>query len=414
MKSLLYKACLFNLFVVCSFTAYTQSDSLKIDSLKKVLLTEKDDTNKVNTLNAISNRLYLLGDIKNVNQYAYQALSLSKKINFKRGEGYAYLTMTDPNGDYANNLKDYYAGLKVYTEIGDKYGIALSLQDIGGIYEFLGNDSEALKSWNASLKIREEIGDKKGTAQSYVSIADICSRQGNYTEALEKDFAALKIFQGPGMPKWGTPVSYLSIAYVYEEQGDFFYVTGDRRNAANKYRKALTNALLALKYDREINSTTAISESCRYIGDINMKLKKFSEAAKYLRISLQVAKESHNQALLLNVYGSLATLDSIRGNYKEAFEHYKLHTLYRDSLYNEETTKKSMQTRMQYEFDEKEAIAKAEQDKKDAIAKAEIQNQKISPQLFLYRRICSVKFYRCFFLSLSPPQKITKSAGDAE
>ncbi len=40
--------------------------------------------------------------------------------------------------------------------------------------------------------------------------------------------------------------------------------------------------------------------------------------------------------------------------------------LYRDSLIKEETEKKSLQAKMQFEFDKKQAVAKAEQDKKDA------------------------------------------------
>ena len=53
MKIHLYKISLLFILSAFSFKAYSQAsvaDSLKIDSLKKVLLTEKEDTNKVNTL----------------------------------------------------------------------------------------------------------------------------------------------------------------------------------------------------------------------------------------------------------------------------------------------------------------------------------------------------------------------------
>jgi two-component system NtrC family sensor kinase len=59
-------------------------------------------------------------------------------------------------------------------------------------------------------------------------------------------------------------------------------------------------------------------------------------------------------------------LDSAQGNYKQALEHYKLFSLYRDSLMNVEAAIKSVQAKMQYEFDKKEAVAKAEQARKDA------------------------------------------------
>jgi hypothetical protein len=65
------------------------------------------------------------------------------------------------------------------------------------------------------------------------------------------------------------------------------------------------------------------------------------------------------------------------GNYKAAFEHHKLFIIYRDSLNNEETKKKSLQAGMQYEFDKKEIATKAEQDKLDAINAEEKKKQQI-------------------------------------
>src|SRR5208337_3363813 len=76
-------------------------------------------------------------------------------------------------------------------------------------------------------------------------------------------------------------------------------------------------------------------------------------------------------------YSGLTKLDSIKGDFKAAFEHHKLYILYRDSLNNEETKKKSLQASMQYEFDKKEIAAKAEQDKLDAINAEEKQKQQV-------------------------------------
>ena len=85
-----------------------------------------------------------------------------------------------------------------------------------------------------------------------------------------------------------------------------------------------------------------------------------------LNKELSVAKASGNIKKLRGGYYELTKLDSSTGNYKQAYEHYKLYTIYRDSLIKEETEKKELQAKMQYEFDKKQAIAKAEQDKKDA------------------------------------------------
>ncbi len=84
-----------------------------------------------------------------------------------------------------------------------------------------------------------------------------------------------------------------------------------------------------------------------------------------LNKGLSIAKQMGNIKELQGGYYNLTRLDSAHGNYKDAYQHYKLYTLYRDSLIKEETEKKSLQAKMQFEFDKKQAVAKAEQDKKD-------------------------------------------------
>ena len=102
--------------------------------------------------------------------------------------------------------------------------------------------------------------------------------------------------------------------------------------------------------------------------------KQVNEAFESLNKGLSIAKSMGDIKKLQGGYYNLTKLDSTTGNYKQAYEHYKLYTLYRDSLIKEENEKKTLQAKMQYEFDKKEAIAKAEQDKKDAEQKR-IKNQ---------------------------------------
>ena len=75
-------------------------------------------------------------------------------------------------------------------------------------------------------------------------------------------------------------------------------------------------------------------------------------------------------------YEDLTIIDSIQDNWKAAEQHYKLFIIYRDSIDNQETKKKNLESAMNYEFDKKEAVTKAEQDKKDAIPAEEKKRQK--------------------------------------
>ena len=90
------------IITVCSFKAYSQASaaaSLKIDSLEKILLTEKEDTNKVNTLNDLGKTFWEKGNYENALQNARQALNLSEKINYKKGKAAAYYLIGSILGD---------------------------------------------------------------------------------------------------------------------------------------------------------------------------------------------------------------------------------------------------------------------------------------------------------------------------
>jgi len=86
---------------------------------------------------------------------------------------------------------------------------------------------------------------------------------------------------------------------------------------------------------------------------------------KEVNKDIERAKSSGDIGQLKGGYYKLSSLDSVRGNYKSAYENYKLYSLYRDSLQKKENEKKELQ----YEFDKKQAIAKVEQEKKDAEAR---------------------------------------------
>ena len=210
------------LTIHCSlFTASAQNQ--KIDSLLNELkkfdakklehnknqLPEEEDTTKVNLLNALSYESYKTGDFAQEMTYANDALTLAKKLQWKKGIAYSLKNIGsayEDVGNYAPALENYFAALKIFEEIGDKKGIASSYNNIGAVYFRQSNYPEALKNYFASLKIKEEIGDKNGIAASYNNIGNIYLRQDNYPEALKNHFAALKILEEMG-DKYGIGAS---------------------------------------------------------------------------------------------------------------------------------------------------------------------------------------------------------------
>ena len=171
MKNILTKTCLFIILIIYSFTAYTQTnltDSLKIDSLKKVLQKVKEDTNKVNTLNELSSAIQQVSDDSSSLQYAKKALLLSEKLNFKKGEADANYNIGGIkfSNDYFNQsiypevYKNYFDALQLYEELGDKEGVAQCYFGIGQLKFNQGNYPDALKNFYSALKFYEQLGEK--------------------------------------------------------------------------------------------------------------------------------------------------------------------------------------------------------------------------------------------------------------
>jgi len=305
------------------------------------------------------------GDYTKAITYCFESLKIAKEIGEKkvmandyRDIGNCYWRL----GDYSDALTNQLASQKINEEIGDKNGIAENYKDIGLIYYEQGNFDEALENENNALKINNELKDTNAIAMVYTNFGIIYEGQRNYPKALKSHLASLNISEKLG-DKNGIISNYTNIGTVYYEQGD--------------YSNALKNYFEALKIAEELNGKEEIGNTYNNIGRVYTKQKKIKEGYEYLNKALAISKETGRKNRIQENYEALALLDSVDGNWKDAYNHHKLFLLYRDSLINEKNTKKLVQSQMQYDFEKKEATTKAEQDRKNTIAKEEKQRQRI-------------------------------------
>jgi tetratricopeptide (TPR) repeat protein len=294
------------LFCCCCKILFAQSK--KIDSLLSVLKTAKDDTSKVNTLNALSLQLTRKANYSESKKYADDALLLAQKLNFKKGIANAHLTMGNYyfyQESYPEALKFFLAALKMSEEIGSKQEIANSYNNVGLIYLNQDNDPEALKNLLAALKIREEIGNKQQIANSYNNIGIIYFDQTNYPEALKNYLAALKIREDIG-DKQNIALSFRNIGNVYEKQGN--------------YAEAQKNNLASLKIYEEIGDKQEIADCYLQIGVICMDQGNHPEALKNYLAALKISEETGDKLRIANGYFSIGDFYSLQGNFPEALK----------------------------------------------------------------------------------------------
>jgi tetratricopeptide (TPR) repeat protein len=361
--------------IVYAQTALKVSHETKPDA-KQLLVVKRGEYTALNNLGIVA---YMKGDLtealKNFNaaQDGYdkilQVKTLSNTEKQWAGKGQAAICSNIglihfSQGNYPEALQHHLVALKRREEIGDKNGISISYSNIGSVYYNMENFTDALKNYRAGLKIKEELNDKPGIAAAYNNIGNVFFEKGDYPIALENFFTSQRMMKEIG----DTLVSHYSntlnnIGIIYEFQG--------------KYNDAILIHTRSLQIKKQINDKHGIENSYISLGNVYARMKKFPIAKKYLAQGLALAIEIGEKKDIKTSYTSLFQLDSASGNLKGAYDNYKLAIAYRDSLVNEENTKKTVQEQMQFEFDKKEALVKAEQEKKDLKSTEEKRQQRI-------------------------------------
>lgn len=329
----------------------------------------------------------------------------------------------DSQNNYPLALSNFSLALNVRKESGDKAGLAIDYTNIGTIYYSQGNYPEALKYHILSLKIKEELGDKAGIGQCYNNIGIVYNEQGNRAEGLKNQFAALKIFKAIG-DKESIAISYNNIGVNYGDQGNYdealknyFSALEIRKeindkyglascyiNIAaiyaqkNKFAESIQNSSIALRLFKEIGDKNGEASCYSNIGAVYLRTNKLKEAKQWIQKGLALSREIGSKSTIRASYQGLARTDSALGNYKEAYNHYKLFILYRDSLLNEENTKKTVQTQMQYEFDKKQTADSIRVVEEKKVINAKLEKEK-TQKYALYGGILFVAMVAVFMFN---------------
>ena len=80
----------------------------------------------------------------------------------------------------------YLDAFKMYEEVGDRAGMATSLNNIGGVYAETGQPERALEYYGKALPLLEEVGDRAGESVTRYNMAMIYRDQGKLQSAVEE------------------------------------------------------------------------------------------------------------------------------------------------------------------------------------------------------------------------------------
>jgi signal transduction histidine kinase len=365
-----------------------QGQSL-VDSLLQELPKVKADTSLIKLYNRLSD-LYIDIDQQKALEYAERSLAKSKNINWKRGIGASMVALGNVynfNGNPGKAIVYLKEAAAIYKEIGIKFGEAASLNALAKSYGSLSDYPSAIKYYVQALQIHESIPNNDSrVAMSLSGIATIYYLQRDYKKSLDYSFKALH--KGEALNnKTGMANELYAIGDTYFEMGDsanaekynlqaleLFKILGNKMGQANVYSslgklfiidhfKSLGYFTQAKNIYNELNDNSpSLIFVQGQIGQVFLDMVKFGDtlslaskkmfgvpetktsllyaAEKYLQKAIIVSKENEDKENEYIFSGSLAEVQALQNDYKNAYLNLSAYHHLQDSLYSQENKNK--------------------------------------------------------------------------
>jgi tetratricopeptide (TPR) repeat protein len=335
-----------------------------IDSLLNVVQVKKDDTVRIHTYNRLSLQYRRVSDIQNSIKYANIAMQLSESINYAAGKSNAFNNLGLSNfalSNYADALKYELQYLLLSKELNIKTAIASAYNNIGNICASQQNYSEALKNLYACL---EELPMEEDYEGSVITLSNII---GNYT--FLKDYDKAKQIIDTAL-KISTHVKDRYVLGILNGNiGNYYGEQFLSQKALIYHRKALEDFKSIPEKQMVGSALSNIGENLTRLADVDKnrrnKLYLYKSAFDTLNKGLEIAISVGAKRLIKDLYESQATLYKSLNNYSEAFRYEKLSSEMKDSVLNDETSRKLQQLKLKYEVEQ-------------AVKEEKINNEKLS------------------------------------
>jgi CHAT domain-containing protein len=212
-----------------------------------------------------------------------QSLTITREIGDRAGEantlnniGIVYESL----GNYPEAIAQYEASLAIKREIGDRAGEANTLNNIGIVYESLGKYPEAIAQYEASLAITREIGDRATEAQTLNNIGIVYESLGKYPEAIAQYEASLAITREIG-DRAGEANTLGNMGLLFEAQNDPVLAIIFLKQAINIY-EAIRDSNQALAQEFQDSYTATIEDNYRTLADLLLQQNRILEAQRVL------------------------------------------------------------------------------------------------------------------------------------
>lgn len=379
-KNLIIATAIFCLFP--EFSGFGQNR--KIDSLKILLTTTKEDTSRVNLLNSIGSYYRDSEDTVNAFNYLKNARDLSRKLGYNKGLAQSFIQIAglyNYCGDFENSLRLLDTAQKINSLPLKILINAKSLK--ANVLVERGKFEEALKIYLGNLKLLEGGQDYRAIVRQIINISVIFKEQDNKDLALHYALEALsyekKIDHANTLADIYTGVSNAYFLRLQDDSALYYALRshevrkkiGEQRPLANSYynlgvvyfetghpEKALPYLNEALRIRIETNDAKGIANTYLTLSLLHYNKKEYNEALTLIKKGFPYVLEGGSLYKIRDYYERLADVYSHMKLYEDAYEAEKSYSQYKDSVLTRETLEQITEMQTKYETEKKENLLK--------------------------------------------------------
>jgi tetratricopeptide (TPR) repeat protein len=216
--------------------------------------------------------------------------------------------LAQSRGDYDAALEHHRRSLEIFEQLGDRAGVASSLNAIGLVLQERGDYDKALDYYQRSLQEADAIGDRQQIATVLHAIGLVHRHLGDYDVALEHHHRSLEMKEQLGN-RAGVAKSLNAIGIVLQQRGD--------------YDKALDYYQRSLQEAEAIGDRQQIATVLHAIGMVHQRRGDYPAALEHYRCSLEIDEQLGNRAGVARSLHQIGMVHQAQGDYPAALGHYR-------------------------------------------------------------------------------------------
>lgn len=308
------------------------------------------------------------GNYSKANIYYLKSLKLAEADGNKEQIGVVNSCLGDfyfKQSNYSKALDFFLVSLKMFEQIESKTSIANALTNIGAVYAHQKNKDKSNEYFFKALKIYQETGNKSDINNTLYNIGHNYLDLNNLPKALEYYSQTLKISEELN--------DKIELADCLSDMGYVYFLQKKINDALACYNKSI-------EISKAINYKLCLISSYNRLAILLLSEKKYVEGERLLNRALLLADSVNASFEKMEITKNLSEMYEKTGNYQKALDFYKKAVKINDTLFNEDNTQEITRKEMNYEFEKKTALAKAEEERKIT----EYKNQKARLKLIIY------------------------------